>query len=336
MYSYSNIILITTAILLFTCLLVNFSLNSPYENNVQKTQLIPATQQCKAAVVCLQKDEDDILDLWLRYHSALFRPDCIVVLDNYSIKPETISVLSKWKAKGVRVVKECGPYLAKGSLTYKAFDAFKDVAKLAIPVDIDEFLTAYNESGPIFDYSATVAVALQHFYSSNDSGWGLQNYYTNKIVSSDDFSMTSYLSKSIYSNTTCKKIFKLDALTNLDHGNHGGVLRYGEIRTVSELGFVHFHYRGVKRVVARAINDCIGFGWLNASTTLETLNDSLAQLKTVPPNAMGRHKVAQLLGYLQGDKMIQPRLDTDILVNLTAVVEKIERQAHQSPYVLKD
>lgn len=93
------------------CIISTFFVPGYQSQQVEGTA--PALQQARYQVT-MTKNEGDILNYWLEYHSALFGVRNIVVLDNYSADNTTIGLLRAWKRRGVRVAYKQGPYDAMG------------------------------------------------------------------------------------------------------------------------------------------------------------------------------------------------------------------------------
>lgn len=61
-----------------------------------------------AAVICMIRNEQDILQYWVRYHAAVFGLENLAVLDNFSDDNITISLLNKWEKRGLKVIRKQG------------------------------------------------------------------------------------------------------------------------------------------------------------------------------------------------------------------------------------
>lgn len=125
----------------------------------------PYTINITIAVVCMVKNEKDILHHWLDYHSALFGASSIVVLDNYSTDEKTLDILSEWSNRGLHVLYDQGPYVKMGDLAYAALMKLFPSHQLAIPLDIDEFLIVYRHGVPL-PHRSSALMTLEYMWES--------------------------------------------------------------------------------------------------------------------------------------------------------------------------
>lgn len=339
--SFTGIIVLTTYVLLtiivyFDRKSINLRKLSDLNSILVESNL--GNTSCKVAVVTIQNNEDDILDLWLRYYTALFTPKCVTILDNFSTCMETQRILTAWSNRGVNVVYKQGPYSAKGNLILKAFRSFYPESALALPIDIDEFLIPFNETVPVFNVTLLKDLLNQFIVNDSTTQLGLKPYFMCVMsTETDNISNLTYFSRNFYSDSMCKKIFKLAALKDLDHGNHHGTMMYGLTNFQTDLGYLHYHARGLHRSVQRAINDCKGFGYLPSNVTFQNLNESYDLIMAIrsKPNISGRHKVRQIASYLLGEKMVQPISSHHIkLPSLFDIINIIEQQVNLPSFIV--
>ena len=91
----------------------------------------------------MQRDESDLLPIWLRYHAALASYGSITLLDNGSTDPACLRTLAEAEALGVRVIREhTGPqsFAAKGDLVAALIRRLTPAPDVVVPLDVDEFL----------------------------------------------------------------------------------------------------------------------------------------------------------------------------------------------------
>ena len=90
----------------------------------------------KIKVFAFQKDENDILEDWLSYHSYLFGKENIYLIDHNSKHSKSII-----KDSGVNMINFSGPFAHnKGLQLTKAMNDNKNSCDFLIPLDIDEFI----------------------------------------------------------------------------------------------------------------------------------------------------------------------------------------------------
>eukprot|EP01040_Poterioochromonas_malhamensis_P024101 gene24101-29739_t len=116
-------------------------------------------------------------------------------------------ILQTWsQERQLKVVWDQGPYSAKGNLTYNAFQRYLGDIDIALPLDSDEFLVAYNRSQPVFSRSAIID-ELQNFWLNQTACWAFQQYYTTLMLSlNDSLKSIRYFHRNIYAVNTAKKM----------------------------------------------------------------------------------------------------------------------------------
>eukprot|EP01039_Chlorochromonas_danica_P012623 gene12623-14490_t len=225
-------------------------------------------------------DDEDLLPYWLRYHSAIVGVENIVILDQRSKSEKTQLILRTWsQERQLKVLWDQGPYSAKGDLTYSAFQRYLSNIDIALPLDSDEFLVAYNESKPVFS-SNLILDELRNFWENKTACWGFQQYYPSLQLSLEDsLRSVHYFSPVVYTLKTAKKMIRWENLRALDHGSHTPTLSNGSCVTAfNHLGLLHYHFRNPFITVERALNDAQGFGYLPSNVTLETLKEYRSHL----------------------------------------------------------
>ena len=268
------------------------------------------SEEDRIVVVCYQKNEDDILDYWLDYHSEIFGEENVMLLDNYSDDPKVLRTLDVWEDRGVRILREQGPYIDKGMLILNATKKYFPDAAMLVPLDIDEFITIYNYTK--ISYYANPMISkramkdrLKRYVKLPYECYGLCKYYSSVSTDVDDtVESIRFFTRSSFSRAQCKKMFKLENVTYLDHGSHK-VNSDVRCQNLNTIGILHYHNRGARRTVDRAIVDAIGFGYIpphvNASNivTFATNYTYRKWYESVLDHSPGNHKLLQLVSYLR-------------------------------------
>jgi hypothetical protein len=123
----------------------------------------------KVKLFCMQKDEEDILEEWILYHSHLFGIENLYMIDNLSQQP-SIDILKKYERQGMHLSVQ-NDYSKKGDYLYDLIKSTGDTYDFAIPMDIDEFIGVVDLKNMSHEYySRLVRECL-----SMD-----QSYYTTK------------------------------------------------------------------------------------------------------------------------------------------------------------
>ncbi len=155
--------------------------------------------------IMMQKDEDLVLEPWLIHHGYLFGFENLTIFDNGSNLPAVHEVLNRFEAAGVTIVRrytEEQDWLAKGDYFTSCIKTWDHTADydFAIPLDCDEFLALFTETGlttnrsAIHDYLDTLAgcedvlsVETTNYNVPGHPGWfwpsrGLKNFFAARTI----------------------------------------------------------------------------------------------------------------------------------------------------------
>lgn len=105
----------------------------------------------RVKIYCMQKDEDDILENWIIYHSYLFGIDNIYIIDNYSGQL-SLNILKKYEKLGLHW-SQMPDYSKKGDYLHILIKKNADECDLAIPLDIDEFIAIVDIKNMSHEFS---------------------------------------------------------------------------------------------------------------------------------------------------------------------------------------
>jgi hypothetical protein len=262
-------------------------------------------------IVALQKDEDS-LSLWLEYHSKIVDVRNMIVLDNSSEDPRTIKILNTWTTKGLHVLYNQGPYEKKGELTSRTISLLAHV-DIIIPLDLDEFLFAYDGEQPILSKHKILSTLNDFWNQQNYSCLGLQQFYSSAIMRANQtLETTEHFTKNVYDLKIAKKIGKTKEIVAFDHGNHNafakcpkpghGTCKQNCTAGYGNLGLLHFHWVNPESVARRAVTVSIGRGFFPDNFTLE---QAMANHELVFPMfnrsgvLQGGHKLRELWRYIK-------------------------------------
>lgn len=170
-----------------------------------------------AKVFTFHKDEATLLADWLAYHSHIFGPENIVLIDHESTDPTVLETLNIYAAKGVSIVPFSGSFRDKAVALTAAMRACSSSAKLLIPIDIDEFVV--DETG---DGVLNVLRQLEHSAETR------KFKFASRVASCESVHKrpaleTSFLPKS--ATTMGKTFFRARDFVSTDQGNHYGFVR---------------------------------------------------------------------------------------------------------------
>jgi len=255
----------------------------------------------KIAVVLFQHNEVDILEHWINFYSALFSPASIIILDNFSTDDRIEPILKTAEVRGCKVFRQQGPYTAKGDLIYKSVISHCPDCDIIIPADADEFLVSFDSIRTPYFSKKSLSTRLTEFWLSDFKVLAMTNYYSSIITHvNSSFLSTRCFSRDKSPPHLAKQFGKLHSIVGFDHGSHQAKMRYGSPTFTNELGFLHYHSRNPQIDVQRALNDCIGFGYVPAFTTLSNVSSFKSNILLLSRrNISGIHKIKELVSYLE-------------------------------------
>lgn len=272
-----------------------------------------STKTTIAAVVCMIRNEADILPYWIRFYSSLFGLENIAVIDNLSDDEKTLNILSEWQSKGLKVIKFDGQFWRKGDYVAEIFSKHFSHAHLAIPADADEFLVPYVNNRPVPDKKAILDI-LREYISSKDRCWSMEQHFLSyNFYFNDTIGNISYFKPHVTPEVDIsKKFVKLSELKSFQQGFHTVELKSegpnspgGNANCSSafnRLGFLHYHNRNPVVTALRALNDISGFGYLDRrKVNLGNIADHQGLLeKWVKKGRVAAyHKMLELLAYIK-------------------------------------
>ena len=244
-------------------------------------------------IFTMQKDEDDILEDWIEYHSKIVGYENIYLIDNYSNK-KSIDILDKYKNK-INIYKK-PDYSKKGD--YIAELIKDNLCDIAIPLDLDEFIGIDNKSiSNTLDISNIENIIkelnslpeygrysfLYYLTSSNT-----EIYYNNPIKEITKF-------HKINNGINNKKFFRGNSLISLDHGNHNGIVKNLNTNDVynTKLFLYHYHFRGINKLIQKCKNDILGL------KLIKNINDISELKQAIKKNIHGSHNIETYLKFIE-------------------------------------
>jgi hypothetical protein len=184
----------------------------------------------------MQKNEDDLLEPWIKYHSNMFGAENLFIYDNGSTSPLVAEVLEKAAVDGVKVYfefSEKAHFEAKGDIIadkIKELDRY-DLYDFFLPLDCDEFVgVMLPDEQPSFEQSHVLAELerLQGTQRVCFIGQGLDNHPERPGY----FRLTTDVKKTFFAAHTCK---------SLDIGFHDGKSVHSRDKRPSNLIYAHYH-----------------------------------------------------------------------------------------------
>jgi hypothetical protein len=264
----------------------------------------------KALCLLMQKNEVDLLPLWLGYHASLFGAENLVVIDNGSFEPEVLSELVRAERRGTRVLREFSgndSFENKGEIVGSLIAEYESTGRFDVffPLDCDEFIGVHVDGEAYFDQSA-IFHELEQRRSETGPLKIAGSYYNfpgpgNRFLFFDE----------------AKVFFNAGTFSFIDGGFHSGVskLQTPELRT--NIVHVHYQHKPLELLKAHAREK------LKAHVDV----DDDAQLKAF--NGSGSHLVKYF--FIDPDHY-EKMFDASAAVLLPRFVEQLQQAGFQPPF----
>jgi hypothetical protein len=241
-------------------------------------------------IFTMQKDEDDILENWIIYHSKIVGYENLYIIDNNS-KHSSLKILEKYDKINVYFKSD---YKLKGKYILELIK--NNPCDIAIPIDIDEFISI--DDLPIYPYNENNIKKILNELNSlpNYSRYSFKYYLTSvndKLYYNDPIKEIKKFTI-VNNKHNNKKFFIQKYLIDLDHGNHHGKvtnLSTGEYY-ISKLVLFHYHYRGVLKLIEKCKNDILGLNIIKNINDLNELNTAIEN------KVIGSHNIIIYKKYL--------------------------------------
>ena len=196
-----------------------------------------SAKMVRVACTMMQKDEEALLEPWLKYHGDLFGYENLFVFDNGSTLSSVIQTLEAYERVGVHLDKShptVADYAMKGEIIanlVRSLQAQKayDVVFL---MDCDEFVVLKDGNGATINRERILqhAEAMQ----GNSALLRVSTQFFNVINRPGEFAR----------GTHTKTVVALDGtFERSDHGHHFCTTSTGNVYSPCEFAYVHYHYK---------------------------------------------------------------------------------------------
>jgi hypothetical protein len=213
----------------------------------------------------MQRDEDLLLEGWLRYHGYLFGFENLEIFDNGSTSLLVIEMLRRYEAVGCRVhwqYDQLVDFRDKGlhfEGVLKRWDASKTY-DFAFPLDCDEFVVVFTPDG----ISCSRDCIHDHLNSLKGERKALS--VAQRLLNAPgrpcQFSSDVYPKGFLASNT----------LGSIDHGFHKVRSRFGDEVRHSDIAYLHFHNKPLAELLRHARQKLQGFVDVDDPVALRAYN----------------------------------------------------------------
>lgn len=192
----------------------------------------------RIAVISMQKNEVELLPIWLDYYRQLVGASNIYLIDNGSDFDSTKAALADARTSGVNVLDHPGhdAFLRKGSLIQDLARSLEAEYDIILPIDGDEFLTMKEAPGALLDL-ATLQREVAGFLRSDRDYALITCHFLN--IAHTPFVVRRHFRKVFIRPTT---------EFNLNRGFHYRVDQAAE-GYESGLAYLHFHHKAEVEVM---------------------------------------------------------------------------------------
>lgn len=229
-------------------------------------------------VVLLTKDEYDLIEDFIKYYSYLFGISNIVIIDNGSTDQTVFATYFKYIPQGLTVIQDTSPFQeANVFMTRHIRDVINKhpETEWIMCLETDEFLfrradlEGAIEPRMIHDYLASVpdnvtCLRYKHFWGSVVDPIKLGEAYCDGLVKQPVHHITEF-----YNQNWDKPLVRAKAFVAMTQWLHHAHVSYGEKMVCEELGLLHYHNTGKRRLFERAKNVLMSIGVLNGNENLE-------------------------------------------------------------------
>jgi len=261
----------------------------------------------RVIVATMVKNEEDIVEEWVKYHGSIFGYENIFVIDNISTD-NTYNKLKKLKKTKKINVERKDNYKFKGK--YMTEIMRNNNCDIFIPLDIDEFLVFYNPDIKVnknVKYENIVSYLKNLYEHRKNQTFFKCRYIAPKKTNDNEISLKKFTHARVNYNQVSHMrktfIFKknVDKNFQIDHGNHMPRVKYNECK----LYLIHFHSRTHKQTLQKSRDNITGLGY-----DINNLD--------ISKNRPGIHHINRYYNYLKNPKNFDPKIQkvypTDISI----------------------
>lgn len=236
-------------------------------------------------IFTMQKDEEDILEDWIEYHSKIVGYKNIYIIDNYS-NNKCIDILNRY-SKLINIYTK-SDYFKKGDYISELIK--ENPCDIAIPLDLDEFIGIDNSmnSEKVIKELNNLPKYGRYSFSHYLTSTNTELYYNNPIKEITKF---HYINNGINN----KKFFRGNDLISLDHGNHNGVVKNLNTNDmhITKLFLYHYHFRGINKLIEKCKNDILGLKLIKNIYDISELKNAIKK------GIHGAHNIETYLKFIE-------------------------------------
>jgi hypothetical protein len=264
-----------------------------------------------AKVFTVTKDEYDLIEDFINYHSYLFGVNNVYIIDNGSTHLKVLDVYDKFISKGGTIYKHLDYTNTGQDVAFTNFmNIHKNECKYLFGINTDEFICLNNvnnscDRNTIIEYLENLPddITMLHiskYLHSVVVDIENENYINNKIeYPCRNINYFKIEDSGVWYH---KCFYKANSFinTSVGNGSHIGVTLNEKI-SLSEISYYHYNSTGTRRLYERAYNTMLGFNYFNHN---DTLKEKINILRS-NSYSFGIHKVKICLYYFLKEYIIK-------------------------------
>jgi hypothetical protein len=216
-------------------------------------------------LVCVSRNEYDLLEDFIRYHAMIVGFENIILLDNGSDHLDIPPLLNLLRSWGVEVIEAPDRHgmTWKSELVTQTIFQHQDACDFIIPIDTDEFIVCSDDV--LANQPFSKERILEQFQALSDEASLIKFPLTfHSMVNPEDVAYQHRVYRwparemkyfePVYNYRLmqgAKCFFRAKHFVWGNEGNHDGVISSGEV-VLSGLGLFHFHQVGSRRLFEKA------------------------------------------------------------------------------------
>lgn len=273
-----------------------------------------------AKVICLTKNEYDLVEDFITFYGSIFGYDNIIIIDNGSDLQDVKDVYEKYTKRGVVVEYDKRPMTDMNKMITEKMSAYKGSAKFLLPIDTDEFIYLPNQT----TFDPKKVLSYLESIPDNVSIIKYSKFMGSLVDPRDDgYSRNKYQHparsiKRFFNQGWDKCIVRADKFVSISMGNHNAQVSGGDTITTDILGLLHFHKTGAKRDFERCVQSITGYRQFNVEMPIEI------QVHIAPMyiENMGGHRVRKHIEFIRRMFAVNTFIE---IVNRPPTMEETER-----------
>lgn len=265
-----------------------------------------------AKVFCYTKNEYDMIEDFILYHAYLFGWSNIHIVDNGSTHDQVLEVYDRYRKQGVHIHVDASPHCYQGQIMSAVMNQYKDDCDFLLPLDTDEFVVATDCGAKTICSDKDAIHATMANLPETASrcryygGWHHavidtthQDYIDHKMQHPVRY-ITEF--EANFEAMIGKFFWRSKPFISIIAGNHDGRVRYGTNIDVRDIGLVHFHHTGVKRMFEKSHQHIVGYNYIQGTESMTDQLDKIAACMTSSrfTSYMGVHRVLDYYNQLIG------------------------------------